>query len=452
GWWARGQSNVTVSAYVVFGLAKAKQAGFTVDQGVLERGLRFLQRSLQAPKDLKDWQLDQQAFVLYALAEAGQMEPNRAGALFAEQARLAAFGKAYLAMALGLINDEAAAARIKTLLADLSSKAVVSATSAHWEEKQLDAWNMNTDTRSTAIVLAALARLDPKNALAPNAVRWLMIARKGGHWETTQENAWAIIALTEWMAATRELEGNYTWQATLNGEPLGQGVVTPDTVDQVAALRADITRLLLDQTNGLIINRSTGPGQTGAGRLYYTVHLKTYAPAEQIAPLSRGLTVRREYRLADCLSAERRRGAKDPSAACPPVNAARVGDVLQVKVTVVVPTTSHYVVIEDPLPAGLEGLDPSLRTTSQTVEGPGVERAGADTTPWGWWWIPTHVELRDEKAVLFATVLEPGTYEFTYQARASLPGKFLTLPPTGYQMYFPEVWGRGAGSVFTVTE
>lgn len=452
GWWARDQSNVTVSAYVVFGLAKAQQAGFTVDQSVLERGIRFLQHSLQALKDLKGWQLDQQAFVLYALAEAGQLEPNRAGALFAEHARLAAFGKAYLAMALGLINDEAAAGRIQTLLADLNSKAVVSATSAHWEEALLDAWNMNTDTRSTAIVLAALARLDPKNALAPNTVRWLMAARKGGHWENTQENAWAIIALTEWMAATGELEGDYTWQATLNGETLGQGTVTPATVDQVAALRADITRLLLDQTNGLVISRRAGPGQTGAGQLYYTVHLKTYAPAAQIAPLSRGLTVRREYRLADCLSAEGRRGAKDPSAACPPVTAARVGDVLQVKVTVVVPNTSHYVVIEDPLPAGLEGLDPSLRTTSQTIAGPGMEQAGGDTSPWGWWWIPTHVELRDEKAVLFATVLEPGTYEFTYQARASLPGKFLTLPPTGYQMYFPEVWGRGAGSVFTITE
>ena len=54
--------------------------------------------------------------------------------------------------------------------------------------------------------------------------------------------------------------------------------------------------------------------------------------------------------------------------------------------------------------------------------------------------------------MLFETHLAPGTYEFTYQIRASLPGEFLTLPPTAYQMYFPEVWGRGAGSVFKITE
>jgi hypothetical protein len=53
---------------------------------------------------------------------------------------------------------------------------------------------------------------------------------------------------------------------------------------------------------------------------------------------------------------------------------------------------------------------------------------------------------------MFANELNPGSYQFKYQIRASLPGSFLTLPPTAYQMYFPEVWGRGAGGIFTVTE
>jgi uncharacterized protein YfaS (alpha-2-macroglobulin family) len=42
--------------------------------------------------------------------------------------------------------------------------------------------------------------------------------------------------------------------------------------------------------------------------------------------------------------------------------------------------------------------------------------------------------------------------ELACKMRASLPGEYLTLPPTASQMYFPEVWGRGAGSTFTVTE
>ncbi len=448
GWWQRDESSVAVSSYVVFGLATAKQAGFAVDENVLKRGIQFLQRNLKAPKDLREWQLDQQAFILYALAEAGQMEPNRAGALFAENAKLAKFGKVYLALALDLINDAAAPARIKTLMTDLGNEAVVTATSAHWEEGLVDYWNMNTDTRSTALAILAIAKLDPENSLGPNAVRWLMTARKADRWETTQENAWAIIALTEWMAATGELQGDYTWAVTLNGGTLGEGAVKPATVGDVTTLRADIAQLLLDQTNGLVLSRSAGPGQ-----LYYTAHLKTYLPVPDITPRSRGLTVSREYRLADCLAAQKQAGAKDPEAACPPVDSARVGDVLRVKVTVIVPHSSYYVVTEDPLPAGLEPVDTSLRITSQTAEGPGMGEESEGENAWyDWWWTPTHVELRDEKAVLFATYLDPGTYEFTYQARASLPGTFLTLPTTTYQMYFPEVWGRGAGGVFTVTE
>ena len=79
-------------------------------------------------------------------------------------------------------------------------------------------------------------------------------------------------------------------------------------------------------------------------------------------------------------------------------------------------------------------------------------QAAAKDWRWNNWWTPTHVDLRDEKTALFATWLEPGSYEFRYQIRASLPGEFLTLPPTAYQMYHPEVWGRGAGGTFTVTE
>jgi uncharacterized protein YfaS (alpha-2-macroglobulin family) len=351
-------------------------------------------------------------------------------------------------LALNLVGDAAAPARIKTLIADLSGAAITSATSAHWEEGVPDYWNMNTDTRTTAIVIDALATLDPKNGLGPNAVRWLMNARKAGRWDTTQENAWSIIGLTDWMAATGELKGDYDWSVTLNGQPFGSGTVTPATVDQVTTLRADIKQLLLDQTNSLVLGRSASGSQTGDGKMYYTAHMKTYLPVPDIQPANRGFAVSREYRLADC-------GLTDPKAECPTITSAKVGDVIQVKVTLVVPHSSYYVMVEDPLPAGTEAADTGLRTTSQTVPGPQLEKGAGPGQPdnkVSWLWAPTHVDLRDEKTVMFATNLEPGTYEFTYSIRASLPGTWLTLPVTASQMYFPEVWGRSGGSEFVVTE
>ena len=265
GWWAKDASDPTVSSYVVLGMAKAKQAGFTVDPTALDRGIRYLKSQLRAPTGLKPWELNQQALMLYALAEAGAAEPNRAGALYERREALSLYGKATLALAFGLIDDAASKTRIQTLLADITSKAITSGTSTHWEEAWLDSRNMNTDTRTTAIIIDALARLDPKHSLAPNAVRWLMGARQADHWETTQESAWAIMALTDWMAATGELEGDYTWKVLLNDGLLGQGQVKPATVGQVTTLQADIAVLLADQTNALLIQRGQAADQIGEG-------------------------------------------------------------------------------------------------------------------------------------------------------------------------------------------
>jgi uncharacterized protein YfaS (alpha-2-macroglobulin family) len=448
GWWPSGQSNLFVSSYVLFGLAQARAAGFAVDPQVIARAAVYLQQALTTPGGLAPWQLNQQAFLLYALAEAGYPEPNRAGALYESRAGLSHFGRAYLALALDSIGDEAADARIRTLLAELSGSAKVSATSAHWEEEFVDYRSMNTNLRSTAVVLDALAKLNPDSALAPGAVRWLMEARRADRWENTQENTWAILALTDWMAATGELEGEYAWRVLLNAAELGAGSVQPSTVSEVTRLHADMDLLLADDTNALEISRGAGPG-----RLYYTAHLKTYLPIPRIRPEDRGFTIARSYRSSACVveAALLAESSGQPAEECPSVQEARVGDALQVLLTLTVPEESHYVVVEDPLPAGVEAIDTSLRATSLLASPPEL-RPGGDGTEHtaGWWWIPQHVELRDEKAVLFAESLAPGTYQFTYQVRAGLRGVFGTMPPTATAMYFPERWGRGAGMTFTI--
>jgi uncharacterized protein YfaS (alpha-2-macroglobulin family) len=134
------------------------------------------------------------------------------------------------------------------------------------------------------------------------------------------------------------------------------------------------------------------------------------------------------------------------------VDGADVGDVIQVKLTIVAPNDLHYVVVEDPLPAGCEGVDQSLQTTSVVGQPPSLERLDDwDRWGWGWWWF-SHTEVRDEKVVLFATYLPKGTYEYTYLMRASVPGQFLTMPALAYEMYFPEVFGRSDGARFVVGE
>ncbi|HEY66563.1 MAG TPA: hypothetical protein G4O02_18595, partial [Caldilineae bacterium] len=440
GWWRGERSQPFLSAYVAFGLVQAQRAGFSVEQGVLTRGLRYLKGQLKAPASLKRIELNEQAFIIYVLAEAGENVISRAVTLFDERERMSLYGQAFLGLALGVLDAEVQRPRIDAIISGLTGRAVLSATGTHWEEESTDFWTMNTDTRTTAVVLDLLARFGETEGLAPNVVRWLMHARKAGHWETTQETAWSLIALTDWMVATGELEADYTWRVWLNGEELGSGVVDRDNLDEPTVLRARVAQLLADQANQLVIERSAEEGQTGRGRLYYTTHLRYYLPVEAIEALDRGVIVARRYVLAD-----------DPER---PITQAKVGDVIRVELTIIAPSDLYYLVVEDPLPAGAEAIDTSLRITSKTYEAPKLEAAstGEGGPPWWARWIPSHTELRDEKVALFATRLPRGTYQYTYQMRASLPGRYLVLPTTAYEMYFPEVWGRSAGGVFTITQ
>ena len=177
------------------------------------------------------------------------------------------------------------------------------------------------------------------------------------------------------------------------------------------------------------------------GRLYYAAYLTYYKSVEEVKALDRGIIISRQYSLAD---------DEDGKA----ITEAEVGDVINVKLTLIAPNDLHYVVVEDPFPAGSEGIDTSLATTSVVEQQPELTRTDR-RNPWsgdyGRWYF-SHSELRDEKAVLFATYLPKGTYEYTYNVRASLPGEYRVIPTHAEQMYFPEVFGRGDGGLFRITE
>lgn len=429
GWFVQDASNPLTTAYALIGLAEAKNAGFPVGDDVISGAQNYLRTTFIVP-DLsrEQWELNRQAFTLYALARSGKPDISRTANLFESRARLAIYAQAYLALTFNLI-DPTDTRRTDIILSDLNNSAITSATGVHWEEPQQDYWNWNTNTRTTAIVLDALVKLDPDSALNPNVVRWLMVARTADAWETTQETAWAVMALTDWMVTTGELNPGYGYSASLNGQTLTEGVAAPDTVRDTVRLQVDVQQMLVGQVNELVIGRTDGNGV-----LYYTAHMKNYLPVPEVEPLNRGIIIERRYTVPGTDT---------------PVTEAVVGDLVQVRLTIIVPNSLNYVVIEDPIPAGTEGVNPNLNTEQQIGTQPGLEENDPLSTGWGWWWF-SNIEFRDEKVVLNATYLPAGTYEYQYTIRAGMAGTYNVIPAAGYEFYFPEVYGRSAGSVFTV--
>jgi len=133
---------------------------------------------------------------------------------------------------------------------------------------------------------------------------------------------------------------------------------------------------------------------------------------------------------------------------CTSITSARPGDLVEVRLTLILPRMRSYLMVEDSYPAGMEPVDPTLKTEIQEGVAPDTQRVSGSNT---WWW-PSfdHRELRDERAVFFARSLPAGTYQLRYYLRATVPGEYRVIPARVNEMYFPEVWGRTEGMIFRV--
>ncbi|MCA9970336.1 MAG: hypothetical protein KC425_08975, partial [Anaerolineales bacterium] len=437
GWCYSIQRSTFLSAYILFALAQADLAGYEVPAGVLADGGEMLGNLLEDPADLRsDYEIDRQIFVLYVMHLLGEEVPVLYDRHVSENRDLMSpYAKALLAEIYA--DTGFTPENLDALLADLNDAAILSATGAHWEDDSPQYWqNLSTDVRTTAIVVHALARLDPDSALLPNAVRWLMAARQVDHWPTTHETAWSILALTRWMAATGELQADYSYALAVNLQPEIQGDFTPQTVLENEFTSIPAADLALGDVNYVEISRGEGNG-----RLYYTLHLDSFFAAADAQPLSRGVTVQRTYYDAAC----------DPEAeACEPITRIAAGQEVRVELTVIAPTDQVYLVVRDPIPSGAEAVDPGLATSGGGA-GAGIRPVSQDYRYgyWGWWYF-NRIEFRDEQVVFFAEFLPAGTYQCSYTLQATIPGAYQVMPATARQEFFPEVFGRSDGLLFTI--
>jgi uncharacterized protein YfaS (alpha-2-macroglobulin family) len=104
-------------------------------------------------------------------------------------------------------------------------------------------------------------------------------------------------------------------------------------------------------------------------------------------------------------------------------------------------------VVDDPLPAGFEAVNPAFATESEEAGRALLRAAGEGRS---WWEGFNHFELRDDRALLFADSLTAGGHTHRYLVRALVPGRFLAPGTKAEEMYAPEVFGRGPEAVVRI--
>lgn len=303
---------------------------------------------------------------------------------------------------------------------------------SHTDEERL---LLHSNRRTDAILLEALLLVKPESDLIPKLVRGLLAHRRKGRWLNTQENVFVLLALERYFATYETTTPDFVARIWLGEDFAGEQVFEGRTTDQ-HQLSIPITHLETDDTSKPATLSKTGPG-----RMYYRLGL-TYAPASVMpVPVEAGFSVSREYHAVD--------DPGDVKRLQPNEWQIRAGARVKITVTMVVPSRRYHVALVDPLPAGLEILNPELKTTGsvEVIKEEDLRKGRV----WDWAWFE-HQNLRHHCAEAFASLVWEGVHTYRYFAIATTPGRFIALPPKAEEMYAPETFGRGQADVVVVTE
>jgi uncharacterized protein YfaS (alpha-2-macroglobulin family) len=268
-------------------------------------------------------------------------------------------------------------------------------------------------------------------------VTGLLAHRTRGRWYNTQENVFVLLALDRYFDTYESVEPDFVARLWLGEDYVAasqfQGYTT-DSYQLEIPMSYLVDSIEEGEEQNIILQKD------GVGRLYYRLGLR-YAPLDlQLDPLDMGFVVQREYEAVD-----------DPEDAYRDADGVwhiRAGARVRVRVTMVADNRRYHVALVDPLPAGLEVINPALAVSESLPPDPNSQE---NYGYWYWWWTwYQHQNVRDERVEAFTSYLWAGVYEYTYVARATMPGTFVVPPAKAEEMYSPEVFGRSGTDIVIV--
>ena len=267
-WWA--------TAYAAHFLQEAQQAGFAVNKSVLDKTLKYLAFRLKK-RETEPYQyfdinnLARQrviakkeiAYSLYVLALAGRQDPVALNYYRANLPQLAQDSRFLLACTQGLLGNQRA-------FRELLPTRFGGETAAG---RALDG-SFYSPIRDEGLVLNALVSTDPNNPQIPGLARQLSRQLKAARWLSTQEEAFALLALGK--IARQNARSTATASLFIDGKPAGNFDGRDLTLRNVA-------------------NRSVSIRSAGQGSLYYFWETEGISASGQVHEEDSYLKVRRQF-------------------------------------------------------------------------------------------------------------------------------------------------------------
>ena len=420
--WPDSQTYPHLTAYALWGLTVAQQGGVVVPASVFDHGLAGLTE--YANKHLgEDNNSASMAMAAYVMALRGKPDASLDARLYASRGTLPKWGQAFLlrALALAKADPRQTAELEKLLLLNLvqtdGGLATVHETSSR---EELDMY-WGSDARSTALTLLALLEVDPQSKrIEPLAAGLKSQRGRTGTWQSTQENVWALVALSQY--AKRGAAGETTATISVGGVAMPARVIAGA---QIATVQIPLAKVAI----GAAVRVGVSDGAHVSARV-------TEARVDVGAGEHHGFTVFRRYLDA--------KGA--------PVTTAKAGDLVTIRIEIGADETQRWVAVNDPIPAGFEAVNTKLAESGAAADpAKGVGDGAGNARDWRSYAAWDYEEMHDDAVRWFADYMTKGSHVIEYQVRATTAGTFTAMPTTVEDMYHPDIHGRSDKRVVTVT-
>ncbi len=419
------ESDVFITPYAAASLATAQASGVSVDPAMIANVKAYLVRRLADPGacGIEPCTSRLRLDILMALADLGEPRDDYLSDIYARRDSFDLLGQVELARYLFRFpawRTEANAMADKLL-------EIVNITGRYATINYPEEWGW---LQSPAVMRAQVLRLyvarraDPE--LLDKLVSSLLALRQNGVWSDSYENAQALGALIAYGALQPE-PPNFSATAKLGANTLSSVTFSGY---KVTSSQSNVPMASLPRNKSDIVLSKSGQGQ-----LHYLVAYSYRLAGNQPGSLN-GLRITRFIRPANKDQVLAKMGLNAPQ---DPLTLG-AGQIFDIGLEIITDHPVDHVVITDELPAGLEAVDTSFKTSTQYFE------AMDDS------WEIDYQTIYKDRVVAYGQRLEAGVYSMHYLVRSVTPGTYLWPGADVHLQYAPEEFGRTSTSSLIIRE
>lgn len=401
-WQGQTNSNHWVSLYAISALSFARMSGIEVNEIMFDNAISYLQRKVL---DAGIKENNFKVIGAYLLAYNGKLTRGIFQTLRRNLRNLTDFEKfimQWTAITAGIISID----RIDESIINSINNPDFFKSQNYFFDNQ----------RNTALTLLAMSDFHHSHSLTGKlADRLLSRLSAEGNWQNTANTGWSLIALGNYFKDLKFAEEKFNCIVEINNDK------TEISIDTVGFTLLSIDPQLFFENGS--INLKTDYNHSIIYRLEIQYPETNYLETGYENGFKISKTIENTRKSSDI----------------------KTGDIVKVNIKITSENNYRFVVLDDPLPAGLVAVNSAIKT-EEPVAKMFQNDYNKDEYYYSYWdasgffrFVPNFFEIRHNRVLVFKDNVWQNEYRYSYYARAVCAGEFI-IPATKIQlMYEPEI-------------